>query len=350
MEVRDLLKKIRPRWVILAGLLFLIGMVRTQPAWGEAYARHVYPMIAHVLSRFSALFPFTIGDLFIYGSIAGLVVYLLAALIRRKNRWRAVRHVVEYLAWVYVWFYMVWGLNYFRENFYVRTQIPYQKYEEERFQAFLQDYTEKLNAAWVPVDRIDKELVRQEVLKGYRELPERFGLMQPHAYLHPKTMLWSRLMSGVGVLGYIGPFFIEYHLNGDLLPVQYPMTYAHEMAHVLSVSSEAEANLFGYLICTGSEVPEIRFSGYFSLFPYVLGNAHRVLKKEDFVAWRKLIRPEIVSMYNEKVTYWRSLYNPLIGDAQEVMYDLFLKGNKVSAGTANYSQVIGLLIALDTNP
>ena len=57
-----------------------------------------------------------------------------------------------------------------------------------------------------------------------------------------KEMLVPSLMSGVSVMGYIGPFFVEYNLNPQLLPVQYPATYAHEMAHVLGVSNEAEAN------------------------------------------------------------------------------------------------------------
>ena len=80
-------------------------------------------------------------------------------------------------------------------------------------------------------------------------------------------------------MGYMGPFFTEFNLNGQLLPVQYPATYAHEMAHVLSISNEAEANLYSYLICTGSSVPEIRFSGYFSLLPYALSNAYVALDK-----------------------------------------------------------------------
>ena len=33
--------------------------------------------------------------------------------------------------------------------------------------------------------------------------------------------------------------------------------------------------------------------------------------------------------------------------AQDVVYNLFLKGNKIPTGTANYSEVIALLIALE---
>lgn len=107
------------------------------------------------------------------------------------------------------------------------------------------------------------------------------------------------------------------------------------------------ANLYSYLICTGSSVPEIRFSGYFSLLPYALSNAYVALDKDAFEAWKKRLRPEIKDLYNEKVAYWQSLYSPLIGEAQDVVYNLFLKGNKIPTGTANYSEVIALLIALE---
>lgn len=57
---------------------------------------------------------------------------------------------------------------------------------------------------------------------------------------------------------------------------------------------------------------EIRFSGYFSLLPYVLSNAYVALDKDAFEAWKKRLRPEIKDLYNEKVAYWQSLYSPLL--------------------------------------
>jgi len=38
-------------------------------------------------------------------------------------------------------------------------------------------------------------------------------------------------------------------------------------------------------------------------------------------------------------------YSPLIGDVQDWIYDLYLKGNKIESGRKNYSEVIGLLIS-----
>lgn len=340
------MRKIRVRWIVLAVLLVLIWIAMGNPRWGEWYARAVYPSLSAVLSRFSSWFPVSAGDCFIYGSIAGLLGYLVYALVRRRRISRALRHSVEYLAWVYVWFYLAWGLNYFREDFFTRTGIVYAAYSPERFQSFLNTYVDSLNAAWVPVERIDSAQVTAVVRKGYQEMPGRFGVNRPSSYLRPKTMLFTRLMSGVGVMGYMGPFFTEFNLNGQLLPVQYPATYAHEMAHVLGISNEAEANLYSYLICTGSDVPEIRFSGYFSLLSYVLGNAYGVLDKGEYERLVERIRPEIKELYNQKVAYWQALYSPAIGRAQDIVYDFFLKGNKIPTGMANYSEVIALLIAL----
>ena len=337
----------RWRWGILAVLLVFIWVARGDVGIGEGYARTVYPTLARGLSGFSSLFPFSIGDCFIYGSIIGLLGYLFYAITRRKGIWRTLRRSVEYLAWVYVWFYLAWGLNYFREDFYARAGVEPVRFSEDPFVSFLEAYTDSLNASWIaPVDTVDQEIVRRSVLEGYRTLPDRFGLIEPTAYMRPKTMLFSRLMSAVGVSGYMGPFFTEFHLNGLLHPVQYPATYAHEMAHVLGVSNEAEANLYSYLVCVASPDPAVRFSGYFALFPHVLRNAHRLLEKDTYNKWIKNVRPEIKTLYNEEVAYWRSLYSPLIGEAQDVVYNLFLKGNKISSGTANYSEVIRLLMAL----
>lgn len=340
------MRKIRIRWIVLVILLVFIWVAMGNPRLGEWYAQAVYPYVSALLSRFSSWFPFSVGDCFIYGSIAGLSVYLLYAFIKRRDRWRSLGHVAEYLVWVYAWFYLAWGLNYFREDFFTRAQVPFAAYSPERFQSFLDTYVDSLNAAWVPVERVDSAKVAEVVREGYLGMPERFGIDSPASYLRPKTMLLTRLMSGVGVMGYMGPFFTEFNLNGQLLPVQYPATYAHEMAHVLGISNEAEANLYSYLVCTGSTIPEIRFSGYFSLLPYVLGNAYAVLDKADYERLIARIRPEIKELYNQKVAYWQALYSPAIGEAQEILYNSFLKGNKIPSGTANYSEVIALLIAL----
>lgn len=347
MKVAEWVKKVRIRRIILALGLVSVWGVQASPVAGEWYARNIYPSVSSLLSRFSSLFPFSVGDCLIYGSILVFCLYPFYARWK-KRRWLTIGgRMAESLLWIYVWFYLAWGLNYFREDFFTRTGILSAAYSADTFRTFLSAYTDSLNASFVPVETVDKSVVAEETVKGYREIAGRFGLVQPAGYLRSKPMLVPSLMSGVGVLGYMGPFFTEYNLNPKLLPVQYPFTYAHEMAHVLGISSEAEANLYGFLVCARSEVPSIRFSAYFALLPYVLSNAYGLLPEDEFNEWKATLSPEIKDLYNYKSAYWQALYSPLIGEIQSTAYNWFLKGNNIPSGRKNYSEVVALLMALE---
>lgn len=160
-------------------------------------------------------------------------------------------------------------------------------------------------------------------------------------------MLFTPFISMVGVTGSMGPFFCEFTLNGDLLPSQYPATYAHELAHLLGITSEAEANFYAYQVCTRSQVQAIRFSGYLSILSHVLGNARQLMEEEEYTVLTDRIRPEIKTLYAQNRAYWLEKYSPLIGSIQDFIYDLYLKGNRIQSGRKNYSEVIGLLISYE---
>ena len=60
-------RKLIIRYILLGVLLLLVWMTQSIPALGNLYSQTVYPVISRVLSFFSNLFPFAIGDLFIFG-------------------------------------------------------------------------------------------------------------------------------------------------------------------------------------------------------------------------------------------------------------------------------------------
>lgn len=342
--------KLRNRYVALCVLLLTVWATQLSPALGKAYSGHVYPVVGSVLSSFSRLVPFALGDLFIALSIAGVLIYPLYARRFLKKKWkRILLNDAEYLLWIYVWFYLAWGLNYSQPNFYQRTGIPYTAYTSDNFRSFVDDYLEKLNASYTDVTSIDKELICRETVLGYNEISDTLGVHRPfHQSPRVKTMLFTPLISMVGVTGSMGPFFCEFTLNGDLLPSQYPATYAHELAHLLGISGEAEANFYAYQVCTRSQESSIRFCGYFSVLGHVLANARRLMGEEEYKELYNRIRPEIIALAQKNSEYWMKKYSPLIGDIQDWMYDLYLKGNKIQSGRKNYSEVVGLLISYHT--
>ena len=339
----------RCRQALLLASIAFITLCRYQPGIAEWYARTVYPPLSAALSAFSSLFPFPLMELLVVSLILRLILY---PVWKRKKGipWRKILlREMEMLAWIYVWFYWGWGLNYFRYNIYTRLQTPPVAYEEQHFKDFLKDYTERLNSTYQSDTEIDSERLKEYVQTFYANLPSAYGLSQPKEWQEPKNFIFTSLYNKVGVLGSMDPFFAEAQLNDDLPEVQYPFTYAHEFSHLLGVSNEAEANYWAYRACTESSSTALQYCGYFGLFPYVLSNASYLLPKEDFQAWIKTIRPEVKEQYNQKNAYWQEKYSPLIGSVQNFTYNLFLKGNKIASGKKNYAEVIGLLLSLPVN-
>lgn len=340
-------RKLKIRYIVLGVLLLLVWATQQIPALGNIYSQTVYPVISYVLSFFSNLFPFAIGDLFIFLSVVGVIAYPIYSRLRKKTPWKKILlRDGEYLLWVYVWFYLAWGLNYSQSNFYQRTGISYTAYTPEIFQEFVDDYITQLNRSYTPLNSINPDLIREENVRIYTQLSDSLSVHRPpHKHPRVKTMLFTPFISMVGVTGSMGPFFCEFTVNGDVLPPNYPATYAHELAHLLGITSEAEANFYAYQVCTRSQAMGIRFSGYFSVLGHVLGNARRLLTEEEYAKVFNRIRPEIIELAKKNQAYWAAKYSPLIGNIQDWIYDLYLKGNKIGSGRKNYSEVVGLLIS-----
>lgn len=337
------------RHVPLALLLLLVVLAQQVPGWGEYYARYLYPQIAASLSGFSGIVPFAVGDMFIAVSIAGLLFYPFYARLRLHRRWMRIWGCeVRYLLWVYVWFYAAWGLNYSQNGFYRRAGIPPAAYTLGSFQRFTDRYITALNASYTTLTLVNADVIRREVVQGYREISTSLGVHSPFN-THPrvKAMLFTPLASMVGASGSMGPFFCEFTVNGDVPASEYPAVYAHEFSHLLGITNEAEANFYAYEVCTRSQISGIRFSGYFSVLYHVLGNARRLLPEEEYRDLLKRIRPEVLEHGKHLQQYWQEKYNPFIGQLQDRIYELYLKSNKISSGRKNYSEVVGLLIAYE---
>ena len=353
------LKLKRRQWV-LAVLIAAVTAFRLVPGLGMVYTRNIYPVIGALLSHLSGFVPFAVGDIFISLSIVWVVAWPCYAIMHRKERARkALGRVGEYLLWVYVWFYAAWGLNYSQPNIYRRIGMAPAKVDKEAFRRFAYNYADSLNAAFARLGKgalrpdttvgISKEKAEAAIQNGYWKAGQHtseLGINTPFNNCpRAKTMVFSRLSSMAGVTGSMGPFFCEFTLNADLLPHSYPATYAHEMAHLLGIANEGEANFYSYVVCTSSEDEATRFSGYYHIFFHVVNNVRGLLGEEEYGRFISRFRPEIIALARHDSHYWMSLRSSVVDEAQTFVYSLYLKGNNVEGGLRSYSSVIGIIMA-----
>ena len=370
------LNRVKWRHWLLLVLLLLVTLAKMIPLWGFIYTTRIYPIIGTLLSPISGFFPFAVGDIFIALSIAWVIFYPIYEIGLRKKLARryfflaakkgsypkkkvVFGRVAEYLLWVYAWFYIAWGLNYSQPNIYDRTGMKPVEVSEAKFKAFAYQYADSLNALSISsdiagssifsdsiVDDGLKNRVRDAVLKEYNKIGYKEGINAPfNQHPHAKTMVFTPLSSMSGVTGSMGPFFCEFTLNGDILPHDYPATYAHEFAHFLGVANEGEANFYSYIVCTVSADKQVRFSGYYHIFFHVLNNVFDILGEKEGERFLKHIRPEIIKLAKSDRRYWLGKRCKALDAAQDFIFELYLKGNHVAEGRKSYSGVIGLILA-----
>lgn len=334
------------RYWILGILFVIVLLLKLIPGGNTFYAHKIYPVVGTILSNISSLFPFAVSDFFVIASIVWLIGYPVYAFIKHLSWKQVLIKMGAFLALLFVWFYWAWGLNYGQDNYYQRTHTRPVQYDEEIFRDFIDRYIQSLNENYMKIAETDENVIRQSVMDAY----SKFGFNRI-SNNHPKvkTMLYTPLASMVGVTGSMAPFFVEFTLNGDLLPHQYAATYAHEYAHLQGITSEREASFYAYLTTTRSENQAIRFSGYYSVLSYVLRNARQLLGTDSYGDMIKRIRPEIRDLYDADYAYWRAKYSEFIGKAQDHLFDFYLKSNKEPSGRKSYSEVIGLIISYEIN-
>ena len=370
------LNRVKWRHWLLLVLLLLVTLAKMIPLWGFIYTTRIYPIIGTLLSPISGFFPFAVGDIFIALSIAWVIFYPIYEIGLRKKLARryfflaakrgsypkkkvVFGRVAEYLLWVYAWFYIAWGLNYSQPNIYDRIGMKPVEVSEAKFKAFAYQYADSLNALSISsditgnsifsdsiVDDGLKNRVRDAVLKEYNKIGYKEGINAPfNQHPHAKTMVFTPLSSMSGVTGSMGPFFCEFTLNGDILPHDYPATYAHEFAHFLGVANEGEANFYSYIVCTASADKQVRFSGYYHIFFHVLNNVFDILGEKEGERFLKHIRPEIIQLAKSDRRYWLGKRCKALDATQDFIFELYLRGNHVAEGRKSYSGVIGLILA-----
>lgn len=340
---REKKKLIRLLIITLAAILVIALFSRT-PTLSEWYIQNVYPFISTALSSVSGLIPFSVYDLFIVVALLYLLKLILFLIIRQTSFKKFLYLLLRFTVVLVLWFYFGWGISYFRKDYYSRTDNQQSQYNAENLLNFTNRFIADANNSYVEFDVLEKEGVRLDLENSYNKLSESLSINYPNGKRVPKKMIFEPLYSKMGVSGYFGPFFNEIHVNNYGLNFTYPFTLAHEMSHQFGIASESEANLYAFLVCINSDDERIRYSAYVSIIGYLLNDIYTHLP-EQYETIINSISPEIIADLQRNRKHWLAARNATLSSAQDRAYNAYLKSNRVSSGTENYSEVVGLLIS-----
>lgn len=334
----------------LVGILLALFTVACRFSYTMAdwYTAQVYPILSASLSWVAAFTSNSLQDYALILLVCLLIGIVLQGIRKKWSVWHCMRHVVNLVLWTYVWFYFGWCTTYFRSSIYMRLQIETTEYQKTGFEDFIDEFSLQINEVWTKQIVHEYDRVEEEMKAFYSNVPKQYGLAKPHSWQHPKTTIFNGIYSSVGILGFMEPLFAESCLNQDLLPLERPFVHAHEYAHLLGISSEAEANWWAFQACRNSKYPAVRYSGYQEILPHVIQNARKNLSEEHFKQWFSTLRPEVIADLKAERKYWRNLQSPLLRQIHEVSYDAFLKGNNIETGRQNYSEVVKMLLSIPT--
>jgi hypothetical protein len=303
-----------------------------------------YPVIATVLSFFSRWISFSLLDILVVIAIVLLLGSMILVCVRRLRFLRWIRLLLLSVLWMVVWFYISWGIGYFRPGFHERFGVEPPNEDREYFETLVTRFINSINQAYVADPFFDVKEIDCEIETLYAKHAGILRLPHPCGWRHTKQTIAEPWMTSMGVAGYFGPFFNEVHVNSYSLPITYPYTLAHEKAHQFGIANEAECNLFATIICTSSEHPLVRYSGYLQTVSYLLDNLRKI-SPERYREIAGQIDPRIIADYRAIREHWQKEINQTMSAVQDKVYDTYLNTNQQRSGVLSYSEMTGLLVA-----
>ncbi|MEO8819343.1 MAG: DUF3810 domain-containing protein [Ginsengibacter sp.] len=343
------------KWIFVVILIILIKVFSSNSYWVDKfYSTGIYPFFSQFLRILFGWIPFSLGDIFYFVAVCFIVWKIIknvSLLFKKKfSKTIALKKTVRLilvLAFVYIIFYLFWGINYSRKGIAYQLQISDISYDSSDLLNLQHLLLQKVNASKsFLVLKDEKYLSTNNLIKeaksSYDEAHKIFPFLTYH-HLSVKSSMYGTLGDYLGFTGYYNPFTGEAQINTTVPKMLQPYIATHEMAHQLGYAKENEANFVGYLAAVNSKDTLFHYSTYLDLFLY----ANQEVFYFDSVASKNAmqqltlpVRQDLEELRQFNLSH-RGVLEPLI----TWIYGNYLKLNNQPKGLHSYNAVIGMLIA-----
>jgi hypothetical protein len=338
--------------LLLVITIALLMVVSNYPAFIEHYyTRGFYRGVCFVLHPLFNLLPFSAGDVF-YVVVVFLMLYVLYQLVLLLIRRHFERLLVLLLKIVaalligVVWFYVFWGLNYYRPSAAALLSLQDTSYTVKELTAVTTMMVDSANQGRARLSNCDLEVDNRHIFEVAKRAvislsnsSSNFFTSQPEI----KPSLLAPILNYIGTSGYYNPFTSESQINGQMPVALRPFVACHEMSHQMGFAAEDEANFTGFLAGIRSGDGLLTYSAYYLGMEEFMHALHH----RDSIAYKRLkkaISPAVRKDLIAEKNYWLR-YEGQVSVITSIFYDKFLKANNQPKGLQTYNQMIRLAMS-----
>lgn len=344
-------------WLLIAvGVILLFQLIKQNRGVVNFITSKITAPVKEIVADVCAFVPFSVAEVlicmlsFMAFVVLGLMIF---GVIRSKEKLGDTLRYLEIIAaiaiTIYAGFCVLWGLNYYTDNFQEMSGIYAAPLSVEQLEKTTAYFAQMLNNTADLVDRTEAGIYAQseegvflQCKNLYDGIEQKFPFLKGGAAV-VKPVFLSELMSYTDFTGVYFPFTGESNVNVHCPQCMLPSTIAHEIAHQRGVAMEQEANFVAVLACSESGIPAYEYSGY--LLGYIhLGNALYDADKDKWKAINDTVSTYVKVDLIEHAKYWVK-YDTPVKSVTTGIYEGFLQSYGQKMGMKSYGAVVDLLVA-----
>lgn len=349
--------------VIVISLFNILSIIST--GFAQWYRKYIFSNISVLFAKITGTVNISIGEVMICLGLLLLVLCVIIGLlgflkigILKKTRRIYFRYMVYVCIFIYAaetfHCFILYHTKTLEDELYSKSSDYSSETDIERLLNVYNEVTGKMNELSLKIMRDENgDLIEdysyEECKAALRGISDTFDLLDGY-YPNPKKIYYSDIMSQQYLAGIYFPFSMEANYNKLMYCSNYPSTICHELSHLKGYIREDEANFIAYVACIHSDNEFIRYSGYLSVYYYLLND---LIEYGNEDIYSRMERPnEYASKDNifvkedvfEEIEKNAIVSTNVLSEATDKFIDSNLKLNGVKSGMDNYNEVVRLLI------
>jgi hypothetical protein len=307
------------------------------------YSAFLYIHLQRVITGASNLVAISLFDVLVIGVVAAWVLALIADI--RGTKRIAPRVLMRSMVWasaLYIAFVCLWGFNYRRVKLADKLEIDARGVSQEGALSLAATSIERLNAIYA---QAHTDSMEPSLANGFERAQRELGSVTLAIPGCPKKTLLNPFFRWTGVSGMTDPYFLETLIDDSVLPIERPMVIAHEWGHLAGFADESEASFAGWLTCMHGSA-----TNQYSAWLFVFEEMMPMVGDEARPELVRRLAPGPLQDLRAIAERRRRQVNPGASRISSLVYDRYLKANRISSGVANYGEVAGLLLGVQFGP